>query len=218
MDIAALIKQANVRTHQVVKFDDYLPLDLSKDNRALQNINLNDEEAFSSFIFNQLSDHSKHVGIGGYGEERALYALSDLFEGEEARTIHLGIDIWAESGTPIYCPADGVVHSFANRAVHGDYGPVVILKHEVLGITFHSLYGHLSTSSLEGLEIGNAFQAGDQLATMGRYEENFHWPPHLHFQLMKNMEAYTGDYPGVCKGSEKHLFLANCPDPSVFIL
>lgn len=217
MDIAALIKESAVKTHPVVKFDDYLQLDLSKDNQTLQQIDLNDEQSFSSFIFDQLRDYNKQVGIGGYGEKRALYSRSDLFEGEEARTIHLGIDIWSKAGTPVYCPIDGVVHSFANRAVHGDYGPVIILRHEVLGTSFHSLFGHLSASSLEGLKIGKAFQAGDQLAIMGLYEENFHWPPHLHFQLMMNMENNVGDYPGVCKESEKQLFLENCPDPSVFI-
>lgn len=217
MDIAALIKESNLATHRVVKFDDYLPLDLSKDNQALQEIDLNDEQYFTEFIFNQLRDHNKQVGIGGYGEERSLYSRSDLFEGEEPRTIHLGIDIWADVGTTIYCPLDGVVHSFANRNVHADYGPVIILKHEVQGETFHTLYGHLSTSALGGLEVGKEFKVGDQLATMGKYEENFHWPPHLHFQLIVDMETYRGDYPGVCKASEKEYFLSNCPDPSPFI-
>ena len=217
MDIAALIKEKGVKTHPVVKFDDYLVLDLSKDNRALQTMDLNNEHSFSSFIFNQLKANNNEVGIGGYGEERALYSRSNLFEGEEARTVHLGIDIWSKAGTPVYCPLDGIVHSFANRAVHGDYGPVIILTHQVQGFIFHSLYGHLSTASLEGLEVGKAFRAGQQLATMGQYKENFHWPPHLHFQLIVDMEEYNGDYPGVCKRSEREQFLVNCPDPSVFI-
>lgn len=217
MDIAVLIKASNQDIHPVVKFDDYLPVDLSKHNNALEKVDLNDEEAFSSFIFNQLNEHGKQVGIGGYGEERNLYSRSDLFEGEEPRTIHLGIDVWSKAGTPVFCPVDGVVHSFANRAVHGDYGPVIILKHAVQGITFHTLYGHLSITALEGLEVGKKFKSGEQLATMGSYSENFHWPPHLHFQLIDNMEGYTGDYPGVCRTSEKSQFLSNCPDPAVFI-
>lgn len=218
MDIAALIAEAEINTHPVVKFDSYLPLDLSKNNQGLQDIDLNDEHSFSAFIFNQLKGHNRQVGIGGYGEERSLYSRSDLFEGEEARTIHLGIDIWSEAGTPVYCPLDGIVHSFANRSVHGDYGPIIILTHQVQRFTFHSLYGHLSTSSLEGLEVGKVFRAGDQLATMGDYKENFHWPPHLHFQLMLDMEGYNGDYPGVCKASEKDYYLSNCPNPSVLIM
>jgi hypothetical protein len=47
--------------------------------------------------------------------------------------------------------------------------------------------------------------------------ENGHWPPHLHFQLIIDMGKAKGDYPGVCKYSEREKYLDNCPDPG-FIL
>lgn len=217
MDLKTLIHNTGAQTHPVVLFNDYLPLDLSAQNKALDDVDLNDEQSFTDFVFNQLKSEDKPVGIGGYGEVRSLYSRSNLFEGEEPRTIHLGIDIWAEAGTTIYAPLRGEVHSFANRAVHGDYGPVIILKHRVGTRQFYSLYGHLSTDSLTGLKEGMIFEAGEPLAKMGAYYENFHWPPHLHFQLMKEIGDLKGDYPGVCKASEKLFYLANCPDPSIFI-
>ncbi|MNY72962.1 hypothetical protein D3C86_2116260 [compost metagenome] len=56
--------------------------------------------------------------------------------------------------------------------------------------------------------------AGQKIASLGDYTVNGGWPPHLHFQLIINMEGYYGDYPGVCKLSERDKYLANCPDPA----
>lgn len=217
MDIETLLKLNDVRSHQVVKFTDYLKLDLSKDNQQLKHVELNDEHSFTNFIFDQLRVSGKQVALGGYGEVRSLYSRSGLFEGEEPRTVHLGIDIWTSAGTEVYVPIDSKVHSFANRDVHGDYGPVIILEHLLSGEKFHTLYGHLSVSSLENLHVGKTFKGGDMLATIGNYSENFHWPPHLHFQVIVDMEGHDGDYPGVSKATESQRYLSNCPDPAVFV-
>ena len=47
--------------------------------------------------------------------------------------------------------------------------------------------------------------------------ENGHWPPHLHFQLIRELGDWSGDYPGVCKYSEKEKYLANSPDPDLML-
>jgi len=212
-----LLKENGIQPHQVINVDKHylVQLDLSKDNQALATIDLNDEKAFSSFIFDQLRDDQ--VGYGGYGEERALYSRSDLFEGEEPRTIHLGIDLWTAAGTPVHAPLDGVVHSFDNRAIHGDYGPVIILEHQLGKVKLFSLYGHLSLNSLEGKKVGQVIRQGEQFAWLGVYKENFHWPPHLHFQLMWDLEGNRGDYPGVASASEAKGYLSNCPNPEYFL-
>ncbi len=217
MDLKSLVEKSNVAVHQVVRFDDYVPLDLSKNNTLLSDIDLNSETDFTEFVFDQINKAGKQVGIGGYAEERSLYSRSDLFEGEEVRTIHLGIDIWAKAGTQVFAPLDGKVHSFANRMIHGDYGPVIILEHAIHNVSFHTLFGHLSSSSLEGLHVGKEFTAGEVLAVMGEYKENYHWPPHLHFQIIYDMQGAQGDYSGVAKASEREYYLNNCPDPSCLI-
>jgi len=219
MDLNTLLKSANIEPAQVAQFDINAAarLDLSKDNETLQQIDLNNANDFCGFINQQITAQGAYVGWGGYREERGLYSRSELFEEEEPRTIHLGIDIWTVAGTPVYAPLDATVHSFANRDVHGDYGPVIILKHEVNGTEFHTLYGHLSTESLDGLNVGQSIKQGEQFASLGKYEENFHWPPHLHFQVIIDMQGMEGDYPGVCRKSESEYFFANCPDPYVFV-
>ena len=61
------------------------------------------------------------VSIGRYDEPRLLYS-SPLFGGGELplaprRTIHLGLDIFADAGTSVFAPMRGTVHAFAdNRA------------------------------------------------------------------------------------------------------
>jgi hypothetical protein len=51
------------------------------------------------------------------------------------------------------------------------------------------------------------------IGALGIPAENGGWPPHLHFQCIVDMEGYMGDYPGVCKWSEREQYLRNCPDP-----
>lgn len=219
MEIKTLLKTADIQPARVIPFDVNAAtrLDLSKDNKLLQQIDLNNPDAFSGFINDQIATAGAEVGWGGYREERGLYSRSELFDEEEPRTIHLGIDIWTDAGTEVFAPLDAEVHSFDNREVHGDYGPVIILKHSVAGTEFHTLYGHLSTASLAGLEVGQRIGQGQPFAWLGRYEENFHWPPHLHFQLIMDMQEHRGDYPGVCKASESAYYFANCPDPAVLV-
>ncbi|WP_420575681.1 peptidoglycan DD-metalloendopeptidase family protein [Ekhidna sp.] len=212
-----LLDQHQINPSQVIQYDrsKVIELDLSKDNEVLMNVDLNNEEEFNRFIFDQLPDG--YIGLGGYKEVRSFYSRSELFTEGEHRTIHLGIDLWTHAGTPVYVPLDATIHSFDDRAFHGDYGPVIILEHQLRARTLFSLYGHLSRKSLEGKEVGQTIRQGEQFAWIGDYAENFHWPPHLHFQLMWDMEGHVGDYPGVCKASEKERYLANCPDPSVIL-
>lgn len=212
-----LLAQHQIKASQVIACDESkaIKLDLSKDNEALAAVDLNNEASFGQFIFDQLPEGS--IGYGGYGEERSLYARSDLFSAEEPRTIHLGVDLWAKAGTLVYTPLDAKVHSFDNRAYHGDYGPVIILEHQVANRTLYSLYGHLSITSLEGKSLGQVIRAGEQFAWLGEYAENFHWPPHLHFQLMWDLQGHVDDYPGVCRASEKDKYLANCPDAELLL-
>lgn len=156
------------------------------------------------------------VRAGGYGEDRSIYTQT-LFapDGEEPRTIHLGIDVFAPAGAEVATPLSGRVHSSRINDAEGDYGPTIILEHAPApGVKFHTLYGHLSRDSLKGLKPGAAFMAGETIAALGTRRENGGWPPHLHFQIILEIGEAKGDYPGVCRRSEKDRWLAICPDPA----
>lgn len=198
--------------------DKLLPLDFTSNNKELTDEILDDTDLFSNFINRKLKDSGACYGIGGYDEHRTIYSRSTHFDTEEEpRRLHLGVDIWGPSGTPVYNFYDARVHSFANNNHFGDYGATIILAYEIDGLTFNALYGHLSAASLEGLEPGQFISKGAKFAEFGIQKENGGWPPHLHFQIIQNMYGLKGDYQGVCKFSEREKYLNNCPDPNVIL-
>jgi len=136
---------------------------------------------------------------------------------EEPRRLHLGIDIWGPAGTKIFSPLDGLVHSFAFNNKDSDYGATLILVHSLGGIGFYTLYGHLSLNSIRNLQEGRHIRQGEVIGEFGMRFENGNWPPHLHFQLIRDMQGWKGDYPGVCKFTEKTKWLDNCPDPDLIL-
>ena len=208
--------------HFVVPFqpsrDKLLRLDFTISNPTLSSAVFNDTHNFSKYISSQLLLAGAKYGIGGYNELRTVYARSKVFdEVNEQRRLHLGIDIWGESGTPVFAPLGGVIHSFAFNEAYGDYGATVILQHQINAFTFYTLYGHLSLVDIRKLKEGKFVSMGEVIGHFGEPNENGHWPPHLHFQVITDMENYKGDYPGVCKWSEREKYLNNCPDPDLIL-
>jgi murein DD-endopeptidase MepM/ murein hydrolase activator NlpD len=198
--------------------DKLFPLDLTAANTELDPDMVADTEAFSHYIDKKLLEHNCRYAIGGYMEHRTIYARSAHFDtADEPRRLHLGVDIWGDAGTPVYSPLTGIVHSFQDNNNFGDYGPTIILQHNLNDLTLYSLYGHLSRASLHGLALGQQILPKRKIATLGNAAENGHWPPHLHFQLMLDIGDAKGDYPGVGKYSEKELLLQNIPNPSLLL-
>jgi 4-aminobutyrate aminotransferase-like enzyme/Ser/Thr protein kinase RdoA (MazF antagonist) len=162
------------------------------------------------------------VAVGRYNEPRAVYT-APLFARstnptDEHRTIHLGIDLFADPGTPVAAPFDATIHAFADNATPFDYGPVVILKHCTSdGPGFFSLYGHLSRDSLSSLRVGDRIARGQHFAHIGAAAENGGWSPHLHFQLILDLLDLSTDFPGVAYASQRDVFTSLSPDPN-FIL
>ncbi|MBN9379647.1 MAG: peptidoglycan DD-metalloendopeptidase family protein [Chitinophagaceae bacterium] len=221
-NIREVLKEHQGTFHPVVPFDpqrDRLyPFDFTSDNKELRPEQIADTENFANYINQTLRAHGARYGIGGYGEHRTLYARSRHFDtGEEPRRLHLGIDIWGPAGTAVMAPLDGIVHSFAFNNNDSDYGATLILTHHAGGVGFQILYGHLSLNSLKNLHEGKRVSKGEVIAEFGMRFENGNWPPHLHFQLIIDMEGWKGDYPGVCKFSEREKWMANCPDPDLVL-
>ncbi|WP_158798695.1 peptidoglycan DD-metalloendopeptidase family protein [Pedobacter sp. L105] len=195
-----------------------LPFDFTADNKELTAEVLNDTAVFSSWIAHKLEEAHCRYGVGGYNEHRTIYNRSAHFNTEEEpRRLHLGVDIWAEAGTPVYNFYEAEVHSFQNNNQFGDYGGTIILKYNLDGLTVYALYGHLSVASIAGLTEGQVIPTGQMFAFLGISEENGNWPPHLHFQLIFDLEDKKGDYPGVCQFSKREVYLNNCPDPGLIL-
>jgi murein DD-endopeptidase MepM/ murein hydrolase activator NlpD len=158
---------------------------------------------------------NKTFAAGGYLEDRSWYARSPLFGSE--RSVHLGIDIWADAGQAVFSPYEGKIHSFADNAGFGNYGPTLVIEHEIMGMTFYTLYGHLSRTSMTAWEQGKAVFAGQEVGTLGEIQENGEWPAHLHFQIISDLQGNNGDFPGVCMKEDVKLYKNICPDPNLVL-
>nr|WP_209309655.1 peptidoglycan DD-metalloendopeptidase family protein [Tamlana crocina] len=197
----------------------YAPIDLSESNPELTDEDLSSTAKFTEFINNHLKTHKASVAYGGYLEQRNIYKRSRYFNAEntESRNIHLGIDLWCAAETPVYAPLDGVVHSFKNNTNFGDYGPTIILKHNINGVAFFTLYGHLSLASITNLKVGQNFKKGTIVGALGSASVNGDYPPHLHFQIIKDLQDFIGDYPGVCRKSDLTFYESNCLKPDLLL-
>ena len=200
---------------------DYVPLDLSKDNVELLDVDVSSSDDLGVYINEHIKKNNAQVAFGGYLETRGIYQRSTYFNEKinalDERNIHLGVDIWAESETGVLAALDGEIHSFNNNLNHGDYGPTIILKHRIDKFTFYTLYGHLSLASLSGLKVGKEFKKGERIAGLGTAEVNGDYPPHLHFQIILDIENYIGDYPGVSSMNTLEFYQNNCPDPDLLL-
>ena len=91
----------------------------------------------------------------------------------EPKKPHMGVDIAAPIGTPIYAPADGVV-SLADDDLYFE-GAMVLLDH---GQGLISMYLHVNEIFVEP---GQAVKRGDQIATVGSKGRST--GPHLCWRL-----------------------------------
>jgi Ser/Thr protein kinase RdoA (MazF antagonist) len=149
----------------------------------------NTEPLLTARLAGLMNESGARLAVGQYDEARMLYT-SPLFGQngrvtEERRTVHLGIDLFTAKGTAVHAPLAGRVVVATNNRAHLDYGPMIILEHQIAaGVSFQTLYGHLSEESLDGLVVGREILAGEQIGSIGSSEINGGWTPHLHFQII----------------------------------
>jgi len=195
---------------------DYATIDLSAD--TLSRLDVKDEDDLKAYLAkHHQSTQSKYLW-GGYLEHRSLYQ-SDLFKraDSEVRDIHLGIDIWGIVYEQVHAPIDGTIHSFAYNDGALDYGYTLILSHRIDEVQFYTLYGHLGPGYYPSWKEGKSINAGDAIADLGPPDTNGGWLPHLHFQVMMDMEGRVGDFPGVCSRQHLRKWKALCPNPQELI-
>ena len=202
-----------------IDYKNYTPIDLSATNTDQLNLDVTDAAIFEEFVEDHLSKNNAKVAFGGYLEKRNLYRRSENFKNEniDERNIHIGLDLWIKAGTSVLSALDGKIHSFQNNTLHGDYGPTIIIEHQIDDITFYTLYGHLSLESLNGKQEGQLVKKGEKIAELGKPPINGDYAPHLHFQIIKDLENKKGDYPGVCSLKNLEFYKENCPDPNLLL-
>ncbi len=214
-------------------FDQILPLDLRSEPLVVFDLGIaspilqgdpreKDEPKLTKRLNAVMEGAGACVGIGQYDEARYIYTSPAFATGaaptDETRTVHLGIDLFAEVGTPVLAPLDGKTVAFADNASPQDYGPVIVLEHDIdKELKFYTLYGHLTRESLKKLKIGQKIKKGQKFAAIGSADVNGGWTPHLHFQVMVDLLDLGTDFPGVALPSQRSLWLNLCPDPNLIL-
>ncbi len=216
LDPAPILENMDLRTEPSIVFDLGVgSLILGADPRNLE------PAAMTEIVFREMRNAGVRVGIGRYDEARAWYSASAFAGGshatDEHRTIHLGLDLFAEPGTPVCAPLAGTIHAFANNAKRLDYGPVIILRHEDSGGEFFTLFGHLTVHSLDHLRPGQSIAWGQRIGAIGSPPTNGDWAPHLHFQIITDLLDLGTDFPGVAYASQRDVWLKLSPDPNLLI-
>lgn len=202
-----------------IKFTAIKQPDLSIGSLLLGNFSSCKNTTEFSFKIQQIqADSPDTLLAGGYLEARPVYSTPSFKlegnNGPEYRTHHLGMDFWTDANTPVHAICAGEIISFKDNAIDKDYGPTIIMKHEVNNeLAFYSLYGHLSKESLASLKKGMKIKKGDCIGFIGYKNENGNWPPHLHFQIILDLLSYETNFPGVCSPGQLPVWSSLCPDP-----
>ena len=165
--------------------------DFSSNNPKTLEYTLFDFEEFNAMIFDELEASNHQWGIGKYLEERKtlLRAYANIIE--EQRYYHLGLDIVVPYNTPMFAPLDAVVYETGKETTVGNYGGYIILKHDVGGVVFYSLYGHLKTP--HSVRSGEKIKAGQAFARIGQESDSGGWFCHVHLQIL-TQEAMDEGY------------------------
>lgn len=135
---------------------------------------------------------------GGWLEDRSALLQASYLK-KERRFIHLGIDIVLPINTPVLTALNGKVHlSDTDYPEKGGWGNYIVLKHQLDGITFYSITGHLDNRSRLG--EGRRVARGDIIGWVGNQVENGFWFPHTHFQFVSETEMEKTQKPFTLDG------------------
>lgn len=177
------------------------------------------DRAFDAWFAQQAGGRLLY-GLGSYLEKRSVYASPQFADvaSPEWRTMHLGIDVFAPAGTPVYAPLAGKVLHLTYNADPLDYGHTLILEHDAGGVPFYTLYGHLGNSLPTLLTKGDAVAPGQLIAHLGDWHENGGWAAHIHFQVMTDMlDQNCGNFFGVGHESLLDVWSEICLDPNLIL-
>ena len=72
-------------------------------------------------------------------------------------------------------------------------------------------------NTIEILKNGDAVLQGNTIGFLGDASVNGDYAPHLHFQIIKELEDNFGDYPGVSSEENIKFYSRNCPNPNLLL-
>jgi murein DD-endopeptidase MepM/ murein hydrolase activator NlpD len=112
---------------------------------------------------------SSHQGL----PENLREALAECTADSEG--FHLGVDLLADAGTPIYAISGGIVTARSTQHLSPDFAALLVKHKPRSGAEFFAIYGNMRTT----LEAGTSVTAGESIGVVG----HSYRPSHLHFAV-----------------------------------
>ena len=139
--------------------------------------------------------------------------------GERHNTNHAGIDLKANSGTPVLAALPGKIVKSDDSSP--SYGGLIVIEHDVDGETYYTKYAHLQSRYKN---VNNTVQAGEKIGKSGGgpndpYKGNSRGP-HLHFELLDSKKNPINPEPYLkggqtLTGNEKEKNKENTPSDEI---
>ncbi|MEU0541121.1 peptidoglycan DD-metalloendopeptidase family protein [Nocardia sp. NPDC005978] len=117
------------------------------------------------------------AGRRQYPLAAGTFTVSDTFGSRGGD--HLGVDMAAANGTPIYAAADGLVVASGPASGFGDW--IVIDSLDESGRRYSTVYGHMYDSGLF-VRTGDIVTMGQHIGAVGSNGQSS--GPHLHFEVV----------------------------------
>lgn len=204
----------DVKVKPVIRLDG-CPLFIALDEAMIKEaISMRGNSEMINDWFNKMISDAGHTwAVGAYLENREGILSYYSHMSEEKRYFHLGVDICAPAGTPVYAPLDSEVFETGYEEGEGNYGGYVILKHIISSHEpFYTIYGHMKMSTLP--EVGKKLSAGDRIAEIGDLHENGGWNHHTHIQVITEKGRKLGFFfKGYCNEGMLKDIESICPNP-----
>ena len=120
--------------------------------------------------------------IGRYGEDHGCVLDGSAFDAE-ARTVHMGVDLFCAGLEPVFAPAAGRVVLADREPGRRSFGNYVVVEHD----GWYSFFGHLGPEKPTAADV----RPGKRIGWVGDYapradgtRENGGWSRHLHYQVL----------------------------------
>ena len=118
------------------------------------------------------------AGVISKGHDAAIQVWSNTMEDYR---VHLGVDLVAEEGSPVYAAADGEVSRVWDDPL---MGRCVAISH---GDNIYTYYKNLNATLADGITQGAQIKCGDQIGKVGETAiVELADEPHLHLEMTVN--------------------------------
>ncbi len=185
---------------------------------AQEGLDPSDPEQRQRFNERLLAESGARYLIGRYGEDHGAVLGGSAFDAE-ARTVHMGVDVFCARLEPVFAPAGGRVVLAGREPGPKSFGHYVAVAHAG---GWWSFFGHLERPQIP---LNAEMQMGEPVGNVGSYEprggapENGGWSRHLHYQVLTVDPAGLRGPDGVFRigystRAEFERNAARFPDPS----